>query len=350
MVKHYRTKRRFRKQTGHIVERSNAFFVRFYRYAADGSKVKVTEKLCDRSADHYSADCHAVKVLCDLHMARVNAERHKQMAVAVPLPPAPGLTIGGFWQATYMPWMEANLRNSTQRCYKYLWSLYLRDELETKTLADFSTIDAVEILERFASMTLKDGTTKGLGENTLAQIRSLMSGIFTRAANTKGPNGKGLITHNPIRESDPAVKVRRAKPRNKYTLKEIVAVLKALSEPDAKLFFAFCSVLAMRPSEVAGLQWENIDITGGSLKVLECAPYGHYDPNQLKTDNSRRDLVFSDDLRSFIRAWHEKAGKPSTGFVFPTVMLGVKCEHSAYSPAPYLRAFRDRAPFRPFPE
>jgi hypothetical protein len=37
------------------------------------------------------------------------------------------VTVGDFWQATYLPWAEANLRASTVAGYKKTWDLYLND-------------------------------------------------------------------------------------------------------------------------------------------------------------------------------------------------------------------------------
>src|SRR5258708_39650356 len=89
-------------------------------------------------------------------------------------------------------------------------------------------------------------------------------------------------------DAEISVKVRKAKPRVKYTQEETAAILNALDEPDAKLFFAFCAVLAMRPEEAAAMKWENIDLKAGALKVREAAPYGKL--GELKTEESQRDL------------------------------------------------------------
>jgi len=291
--------RRFRKQQGTIVERSNAFWVRFYRDGGDGTRIKVTEKLCDKTKEFPSADCHAVTVLRDVRMAQVNAEHHKELSAPTPLPQAPPLTMGAFWVTTYQPWVLANRRWSTHRGYKIIWEQYLQDELETKALSEYRTVDGSRLLTGLASR---------LNRNSLAHVRSLMSGIFSHATSL------GLIDRNPIRDVKVLARVRPPKPRVKYTPEETVDVLNALTEPEAKLFFAFCAVLAMRPEETAATRWENIDIKAGVLKVREAAPYGKL--GELKTEQSIRDLHFGEDVRGFIEAWHNAMGKPTTGFLF----------------------------------
>jgi integrase len=135
-----------------------------------------------------------------------------------------------------------------------------------------------------------------------------MSGIFSHATSL------GLLDRNPIRDVKVLARVRPPKPRVKYTPEETAAVLNALTEPDAKLFFALCGVLAMRPEETAAVRWENIDLKAGVLKVREAAPYGKL--GELKTEQSQRDLHFGEDVRGFIEAWHNVMGKPTTGFLF----------------------------------
>ena len=237
-------RRRFRKQKGTIVERSNAFWLRFYRDGKDGARVKVTERLCDKGREFFAADCHAVTVLRDIRMAQVNADHHKELAAPTPLPEAPPLTIGAFVLTTYLPWAKGNLRGSTARGYEKLWGQCLKAELETRTLMGYTTLDANEFLTKLAAK---------LNRNSLAHVRSLMSGIFKHAKNTRGPDNKPLINDNPIRDVKVLVKVRKPKDMVAYTHEETMSILNTLDRTDAKLFFALCAVLGMRPSEAAAV-------------------------------------------------------------------------------------------------
>jgi integrase len=110
------------------------------------------------------------------------------------------------------------------------------------------------------------------------------------------------------------VKVRKPKKRVAYTLEETKTILNALTRTDAKLFFALCSVLGMRPSEAAAVKWENIDFDGGVLKVREAAPYGVL--GELKTEQSEDDLDIIEPVRSFLTAWHQEMKQPSVGLLF----------------------------------
>jgi integrase len=290
--------RRFRKQQGTIVERSNAFWVRFYRDGVDGARVKVTERLCDKTKEFFTVDSTSVKLLRDAHMAQINAEHHKEISAPAPLPQEAPLTIGAFVLTTYLPWVKENRRFSTHRGYKNIWEQYLKTEMESKPMGSYRTVDGSKFLTGLASR---------LNRNSLAHIRSLCSGIFSHATSL------GLVDRNPFnRDLKILAKVRPPKPRVAYTPEETIAIIGAVPRLDAKLYFALCAVLGMRPSEAAAVKWEGIK--GDVLTVSEAAPYGVL--GDTKTEQSKRDLTIIEPVLSLITAWREACGEPSMGLLF----------------------------------
>jgi|GEM_PF-5751051 len=290
--------RRFREQTGTVVERKGAFWLRFYRDGENGSRIKVTEKLCDVTKEYPTIDCKAVDILRAARIAAVNKETHQALNVQAPLPEAPPLTIGAFVLTTYLPWVKENRRFSTHRGYSKMWEQYLKAEMEAKPMVAYRTVDGSKFLTGLASR---------LNRNTLAHIRSLCSGIFSHAISL------GLLDRNPFsRDLKILAKVRPPKPRVAYTPEETVAIINAIPRTDAKLFFALCAVMGMRPSEAAAVKWQNIK--DGVLTITEAAPYGVL--GETKTESSKGDLTIIEPVLSLITTWHEKLGKPSTGLLF----------------------------------
>ena len=48
-------------------------------------------------------------------------------------------------------------------------------------------------------------------------------------------------------------------------MKEAVAILKALElMPNAQMVFALAPFVGIRPGEITGLQWKNVDLKGGT--------------------------------------------------------------------------------------
>jgi integrase len=298
-------KQRFRQQRGTIVERSDGFYIRFYRDSA-GERVKVTERLCDSTTSPAT-----VKLLCASHMSAVNNRRHTELNSAAP---APIVTVGAFWQSSYLPWVRENKRASTARGYESDWKMYVKPELETTPLSTFTTVQACELLDRMA-------TVKNLNESTIAHVKSLCSGLFKMAVR------KGLITINPWREAEATVKVRKAKKRVKYTPQETIAIFNALEKPDAKLFFALCGVMGMRPSEAAAAKWEHMNWETKKYHVCEAAPYGVL--GETKTEQSVGDVSVIEPAFSAMGAWYEVCGKPAAGLMF-TNGNGGPVDHTSF--------------------
>jgi integrase len=287
---------RYRDQTGTIVERSDGFYIRYYKDGDGGERTKVTERLCDLSTPEKKRT-----LLQRSHMSAVNNARHTALKSPTAEPPA--LTVGAFWQTTYLPWVKANKRFSTIRGYETTWKIYVKPYLETIPMKTFTTVDACDLLDMMV-------TKKNLNENTLAHVKSLCSGIFSKACRTKDSG----ISVNPWREAKESVRVKKAKPRVKYTQEETATILNALNQPDAKLFFALCAVLALRPEEAAAVRWDNIDLKAAVLKVREAAPYGKL--GELKTERSKRDLTIIEPVLTYVKAWHQVMVEPKTGFLF----------------------------------
>jgi len=297
LLKPDRPRRRFRNQTGSVVKRSDGFYIRYYKDGDGGERTKVTERLCDLSV----VDPQKRKLLAKSHMSAINNLHHAALRSEAPLPV---LTVGAFWDTIYRPWVEKNKRASTLRGYEYVWRLYVKAELAHRPIDSYQTIDASEFLTNL---------TEKLNGKSLSHVRALMSGIFAHAVNTKGTNGKALIDRNPIRDVKVLANVRESKERVAYTPEETIAIINAIERTDAKLFFALCAVLGMRPSEAAAAKWENIG--DGVLKVREAAPYGMLGPLKSKK-NSKRDLTITEPVASLLTTYRETLGNPTEGLLF----------------------------------
>jgi integrase len=173
----------------------------------------------------------------------------------------------------------------------------LKEHFGTRTLAEYRTADGYKYLESL---------TKTLGRNSLQHVRSLASGIFTRAVNL------GLIDVNPwsavrLQES------RAPEPTVAYTLDQTVAILKALStRVDAALVFSLAAFLGMRPSEIAGLRWE--DVNDEEIYIRQAVVRGI--AGDTKTPQSQRTLPLIDPVRSLMGAYREQCAGISTGWLF----------------------------------
>jgi integrase len=282
-----------RFQQGHIYEAFNAFHVRYYQTEIiDGEpkRVQRSRKLCDKDQKYHSCACKPVRQKCQEFMDGINAQIGTQ--------PDRDVTVADFWENTYLPFVTEKKRHSTVYGYKKLWASNLKEHFGTRTLAEYRTADGYKYLESL---------TKTLGRNSLQHVRSLASGIFTRAVNL------GLIDANPWS----AVRLQESKPPEPtvaYTLDQTIAILKALSgRVDAALVFSLAAFLGLRPSEIAGLKWE--DIFDEEIHIRQAVVRGI--AGDTKTPQSQRTLPLIEPVKSLVTAYREEMQGVTIGWMFP---------------------------------
>ena len=71
----------------------------------------------------------------------------------------------------------------------------------------------------------------------------------------------GILEHNPWHEVKVLAKVKESAPTQHYTLEEAEDCISALVDnPDGQLIFALAFFLGLRPGEIAGLKWSDVDV------------------------------------------------------------------------------------------
>ncbi len=263
--------------------RGSSFFIRYY----GPDRKQRTEFLCERDEKHHSRTCKAVRTLADVAMAKVNAESEKPSD-------GPELLVSDFFLHTYLPWVEANKKRSTILSYKQIWAQHLKSHFDSKTLGGYRTSDASKFLTGLAE--------SGLGRNTISHVRSSMSGIFSHSVNL------GLIDRNPVSEAKSLSKAKAPSETESHSLREVEDLISALAErPDCQLVVALCGFLGLRPSEVAGLQWQDVDLTNGIIYLRRGVVRGAV--GDLKTLGSATSLPLFEPIKSIFAVWASKLAK-----------------------------------------
>jgi len=293
-----RLPRRPRYQTGTVYERSGVFYVRYYRTELiDGKpqRVQRSEFLCDRDDKHYSKTCKAVRQKQEDFMRGVNAQTPRQAQRRDQL-------VTEFWEKTYLPWVESEKRASTINGYKGIWNQRLKDHFEGRMLADYQTVDGSQYLTALAK--------EKLGRRTIAHIRSLASGIFSHAVNL------GLLDSNPWHEVKILAKVKAPGEAPHYTLEEVENIISALVDHvDCQLVIALSFFTGLRPSEIAGLKWEDFD--GSFVTLRRGVVDGVID--ELKTEESAAMLPIIGQVRVPLELWRKQSGNVTEGWLFPNI-------------------------------
>jgi integrase len=288
-----------RFQSGHIYEASGAFFVRYYvTEIVDGKPARVQRsyRLCEKDRTYHSRTCKAVKQLAADHMATVNTQTG----------PVNNQTVVTFWEKTYLPFAEENLRHSTVHGYKQVWNQHLAPHFGTMALKDYKT--------HIGSLFLTS-LSKKLGRHTVQHIRSLASGIFSHAVNV------GVIESNPWHDVKVLGKTKEPGETAHYTLEEAENIISALVEHvDCQLIIALAFFLGLRPGEIQGLRWEDVDSVPddqGLRWIHIRRAVARNVVGETKTTSSVAALPLITPVLIPLGLWRAKRGNPTEGWIFP---------------------------------
>jgi integrase len=292
---------RFRTQTGVLVEYSDGWYVRYYDDdPADVHKRKrVAVWLCASDTGREARE----RLQAD-HIKTVNA-RQKGVRVNID---KDELTIGHFWLDKRLPILEGPGGQSwaTVRTYKKLWKLYIGPALDGKALLKFRTVDAnVWLTGLVTGATTRTG--RRLNSSSYQLVRSIVSGLFRQAINL------GIIDVNPIANVSLDVKVTPWKQGIAYSVDDVKKMLAAL-DGGPQLFFAFAALQGLRPAEVAGLKFEDVDVARGRLRIARSCPAGH-EQETAKTGDSIAEIPLSTRVAEMYKVYRKTCGRDH-GFVF----------------------------------
>jgi integrase len=151
-----------------------------------------------------------------------------------------------------------------------------------------------------------------LTHNTLARIKSFLSGAFKHALQTGQLSGV-----NPAQNTS-VPKGRAGADTPVYELADAERVISALREP----YSTICAVAAysgLRLGEILALHWEDYD--GSTLRVTKNAYCGQL--LEPKTQASQADVPVIFALRTKIDLWRLRSGEPQSGPMFPNEKGGI---------------------------
>jgi integrase len=293
---------RFRTQTGVLVEYSDGWHTRYYDSDPTNrfKRKRVAFWLCAKDTEREVRERLQAE-----HIKRVNARQKGLPHVNVD---KDELTIGHFWIDKRLPVLEGPLKSSwaTVRTYKKLWKLYIGPHLDGKNLKTYRTVDAKRWLE---GLVTGETTRKGkpLNASSYQLVRSIVSGLFSQALNNE------IIEVNPITAVKLDAKVTPWRQGKAYSVDDVKKMLGAL-EGGPQLFFAFAALQGLRPAEVAGLRFEDVDVARGRLRIARSCPSGHVQ-EIAKTLNSVAEIPLSARVAELYEAYSKTCGRDH-GFVF----------------------------------
>jgi integrase len=288
-----------REQKGYLYRRGTSWFVRYCDdiLQPDGTikRKQVSKKLevsfCDEYRTKKSVRPFAAKILAPINQGLVTVQSTMRIAE--------------FIEKKHLPKIEEDRRASTSKGYRDVWRLHLKGRIGEKTLREFRTVDGERILADIARLDLDLRSKKPLSKNSIARIKSFLSGVFKQAKRL------GILDGiNPMMDvSTPGGPQSRE--TFAYSLAEVKQIRDAIPEP-ARTVVLVAALSGLRKGEISGLRWE--DYTGKELKVRRSV--WNNTINEPKTKASGAAVPVMRQLADALDAHRERVGKLAVGFIF----------------------------------
>jgi|SRR5450755_3873259 len=256
--------KRKREQAGTIVQISGRWFLRYNESQNKKGvihRVKVSHPLGEVTT-RGSRPPGDITDAAKRHMLEVNQSRIR---------PECTVTLADFVEDVHLAFMKKNRRRSTHKGYAEIWRLYIKPHALECGLKDIICADVQQWFDAISGENL-------LAKNTLARMRSFLSGVFKNAKRLGYYSGT-----NPARDIFLSPDATKPKPTYAYCFEEITQIMNALPEP-ASTIFAVAAFSGLRVGEIEGLRWEDYDSDNGELHVSRSIWQGV--TNEPKTEDS----------------------------------------------------------------
>lgn len=210
----------------------------------------------------------------------------------------------------WMPVVLPTLKYATQKHYRYIVNIHL--------LPIFGSIRLTDIKRECIQPFLAAKLNSGLAWKTVKHIR----GVFGRTLATA--EDWGYINQNPVSKTELPRRPRNLSPRPVLQPHQVQLLTKELSEPSRSI--ALLLVLTgLRIGELLALRWKAIDLTAGTLRVVETVYDGHFDTP--KTDRSARLIPLGSEVVALLNRLRQDQVNPNS-LVFATQAGGPLNRHN----------------------
>jgi integrase len=226
----------------------------------------------------------------------------------IPKPQA-SITLGDFWDRYFKPNVMVKMKRNTQLMYEYRWRKQIAPALSAAQMRSITTLDLDRLM---AQMQLG-----GYSWQTRVHTRNVVSKMYSTAQKWR------WVTENPVKRVDVGER-KIVRKQRALSVEEVRLLIENLDEP-ARTVFILAVTTGLRIGEILGLQLEDIDLSGGIIKVQRSVCRGIVDTT--KTEGSNRQLPIPPILMATLtthvqgmgfRHGDKKNGNAKATWLFPS--------------------------------
>ncbi|MGC1107014.1 MAG: tyrosine-type recombinase/integrase [Candidatus Acidiferrales bacterium] len=209
-----------------------------------------------------------------------------------------------------MPVALPALKYATQKHYHYILDVHL--------LPSFGSIRLTDIKRECIQSFLAAKLNSGLAWKTVKHIR----GVFGRTLATA--EDWGYINQNPVLKTELPRRPRNLSPKPILQPHQVHQLTRELSEPSRSIALLLI-LTGLRVGELLALRWKAVDLTAGTLRVIETVYDGHFDTP--KTDRSARLIPLGPEAVALLKRLRQDQVNPNS-LVFTTGAGGPLNRHN----------------------
>lgn len=210
------------------------------------------------------------------------------------------VTVKDFINDVYLPTFTKNLAPTTRENYRLYIALNVIPFLGEMPM-DKVTVATIQQFYDWMASAAKRGRKQNLNQKTIERVGGLASRIFKVAAEMKvipeSPFKKTLLT---IR-ADEAGHHEALPDAVVYGLKKAIPLLE---NRDERIYMALLVYTGMRPEEVRGIAWEDLDLEGQYGRIARAVTYpnnNHAHIGKPKTNRSGRTVLLTKPLVEILK-------------------------------------------------
>ena len=286
------------KQSGYIMRHRGWWVLRYRERVGVGGEIKTVQRAKRLAAvDTQHKTRASVRDLAQRELDPLNRNSTEPLSIT---------KLCDFVDRVYLPFAKQQKRPSTHRGYSQMWSEYLKARCERAWMREVKTHHVQLLLEEI-------GREHGISKTTLKHVKNFLSGIFRHAAQQGYFDGA-----NPVKLAEIPAFAPNGAETKPYSLEEIAAMLKVLSEPSATAV-STAAFTGLRLGELRGLTWESYEPAQdeeslGWLNVTRSVWRSTVgDP---KTAKSKAPVPVIPQLAQRLAAHRLKCGNPVAGPIF----------------------------------
>lgn len=205
------------------------------------------------------------------------------------------------WEEYSSMWFEVfkrpTIRERTIAAEKGRMQKHVIPAFQGKHIHEISTTDVMRVLN----------SKSQYKQSYLKDIMSLMKQVF-KAAVEDGYITKSPMDSNRVKNPSKTASEER-KPLTIDEQKDIISNIPNLSDDSDRRFMAFLMFTPMRPSEIYGLRWEDIDFESNMIHIERALTFaeGRSFLDKTKTDKSTRSIPIDERLSKLLEP-HQESG------------------------------------------